>query len=183
MRVPGPPPAPDDGEPVEPDDPESVARIICLRALTQRSRSRAELATTLRKRGVPDDAARTVLDRFVEVGLVNDEALAHEYAEAAHAERGLSRRAVATKLRQRGIDDEVIAAAVTGIDAESERAAALALATRKARTLRGLPADAQLRRLVGLLARRGYAPGLAYAVAREVVGDARAASLPEDCFE
>jgi regulatory protein len=170
MRAGAPPPS-DDGEPLEPGDPESVARIICLRALTQRARTRAELAGTLRKRGVPDDAARTVLDRFVEVGLVDDEALATEYARAAHAERGLSRRAVATKLRQRGIDDDLVAAAVTGIDAASEHAAALALARRKAAALRTLPPEVQTRRLLGLLARRGYPPGLAYAVAREALAD------------
>jgi regulatory protein len=171
MGVAPPPPDPAD-EPVEPDDPESVARMICLRALTARARTRSELESTLRRRGIPDDAARIVLDRFVEVGLVNDEALAAEFAQTAHAVRGLSSRAVATKLRQRGVDQEVVDSAVAGIDPESERAAALALAQRKARTLGGLEPQAQARRLVSLLARRGYSPGLSYAVAREVLAGA-----------
>ncbi|MDT4936348.1 MAG: regulatory protein [Pseudonocardiales bacterium] len=170
MRAATSPPPEDDGA-AGPDDPESVARIICLRALSQRARTRAELAATLTAKGVPDAAANTVLDRFTEVGLINDNALAVEFAQAAHAERGLSRRAVATKLRQRGVDDEVITTAVSGIDAESERAAALELARRKAGSLRGLDTPVQVRRLVGLLARRGYAPGLAYAVTREVLAD------------
>lgn len=168
MAVSAPPPDPAD-EPVEPDDPESVARVICLRALTAKARSRSELATTLRRRGIPDDAARVVLDRFVEVGLINDEALATEFAHVAHVERGLSGRAVAMKLRQRGIEDELVAVAVAGIDPESERAAAYALAERKARSLHGLEPQAQVRRLVGLLARRGYSPGMSYAVARDVL--------------
>jgi regulatory protein len=164
-------PPPEDGEPVEPDDPESVARIICLRALTTKARSRSELATLLRKRGVPDRAATTVLDRFVEVGLIDDAALAADFAQLAHTQRGLSRSAVATSLRRRGLDDDVVATAVAGIDPDSERAAALELAQRRAASLRGLDPPAQARRLVGLLARRGYSPGLAYAVAREVLAD------------
>ncbi|MDT4945049.1 MAG: regulatory protein, partial [Pseudonocardiales bacterium] len=68
-------PPPDD-EDQSPGDPEDVARAICLRLLTQRSRSRAELAKALTARGIPAHAARSVLDRFVEVGLIDDSALA-----------------------------------------------------------------------------------------------------------
>src|SRR6266498_4918200 len=45
---------PPEDEQDAPGDPESVARAICLRLLTQRARSRAELAEALRRRGVPD---------------------------------------------------------------------------------------------------------------------------------
>ena len=155
-----------------PGDPESVARTICLQALTQRAQSRAELATKLCRRGIPDDAARAVLDRFTEVGLIDDDALAETYALTAHRERGLSGRAVATKLRQRGIDEPTVQAAVGRIDSDSEKAAARALVQRKLPSLRGVEPQARARRLVSLLARRGYAPGLAYQVVREVVTDA-----------
>ncbi len=152
-----------------PGDPESVARAICLQQLTQRARSRAELATVLRRRGVPDEAARTVLDRFVEVGLINDESLAQNVALAQHTERGLAGRAVAVKLRQRGLSDQVVDSALTLIDEDSERAAARRLVARKLPALRGLPEQTQARRLVGLLARRGYSPGMAAAVVREAL--------------
>lgn len=154
-----------------PGDPESVARAICLRQLEQRARTRAELATTLRKRGVPDDAARTVLDRFTEVGLIDDASLAETFAQAQHAERGLSGRAVAMKLRQRGVDEPTVQAAVGRIGADSERAAARRLAARKLPSLRGLDRQVQARRLVGLLARRGYSPGLAHQVVRDTLGE------------
>lgn len=149
-------------------DPESVARAICLRALTQRARSRAELATTLRKRGVPDDAAARVLDRFTEVGLIDDAALAAGYAQAQHQERGLARRAVAAKLQKRGLSDE-LDAALSGIDAADERARACELVAKRLRSLGGLPPEVQARRLVGLLARKGYPSGLAYAVVRDAL--------------
>jgi regulatory protein len=149
-------------------DPESVARAICLRQLTQRARSRAELADTLRKRGVPDDAAGRVLDRFVEVGLIDDAALAVDLAATQHAERGLARRAVAVKLRQRGLAAEADSA-LAGIDADSERVKARELVARRRVALAALPPEVQARRLVGLLARKGYSPGLSYGVVKEVL--------------
>lgn len=152
-----------------PGDPESVARIICLRALNQRARTRSELTGLLSRKGVPEDAAARVLDRFTEVGLIDDAALAESFAAAAHSERGLSRRAVAMKLRRRGVDEPTVEQAVEQIDGDSELAAARDLARRRLRALSGLDRDVQARRLVSLLARRGYAPGLAYRVVREVL--------------
>ncbi|MGA9856746.1 MAG: regulatory protein RecX [Solirubrobacteraceae bacterium] len=160
---------PPEEELTPPGDPESVARAICLRALTQRARTRAELAATLQRKGIPDEAARSVLDRFTEVGLIDDEALADTFAIAAHRERGLAGRAVATKLRQRGVAEPTVQAAVGQIDPESERSAARALVERRLRSLRGVDPSAQARRLVNLLARRGYPPGLAYQVVREAL--------------
>ena len=165
----------DDSVPGDPEqdlgDPEAVARAICLRLLTQRARSRAELAEKLRSRCVPDDAADRVLDRFVEVGLVDDAALAAQLAGAQHAERGLARRAVAAKLRQRGLAEHADQA-LTAIDSDSERERARELVERRRIALDGLPPDVQARRLVGLLARKGYSPGMSYAVVREVLNTA-----------
>jgi regulatory protein len=164
---------PPPGDPEQhPGDPEAVARAICLRLLTQRARSRAELADALTTRGVPAEAARTVLDRFTEVGLIDDTALARSLATSAHRDRGLARRGVAAKLRQVGLDDDVVAEALTGIDTESERHRARELVERRRRALAGLPSEVQARRLVGLLARKGYSSGLAYQVVREVLADA-----------
>jgi regulatory protein len=171
---------PPDDELDPPGDPESVARTICLRALTQRAQSRAELATKLSRRGIPDDVARAVLDRFTEVGLIDDDALADTFAVAAHRERGLSGRAVVTKLRQRGVAEPAVQAAVGQIDAESERAAARELVQRKLRSLQGVAPEVRARRLVNLLARRGYASGLAYQVVREAVADADLPAIADD---
>lgn len=164
-----------DGHPADrldpPGDPQTIARTICLQALTQRARTRAELSALLARRGVPNDAATAVLDRFSEVGLIDDLALAETFAAAAHHERGLSRRAVAAKLRLRGVDESSVQAAIDQIDSDSELAAASDLAVRRLRSLRELDPTVQARRIVGLLARRGYSPGLAYRVARDVISD------------
>jgi regulatory protein len=177
--VPPPPDPQSDGE-QPPGDPESVARAICLRLLDQRARSRGELAKALRKRGVPDDAAVRVLDRFTEVGLIDDAALAETMAGAQHRERGLARRAVAEKLRQRGFEDDVVAAALTGIDSADEHTRARELVRRRRRALAGLPIEVQTRRLVGLLARKGYPAGLAYGIVREALADTSGGAEPFD---
>jgi regulatory protein len=163
---------PPDDEDGSAGDPESVARTICLGQLDQRARTRSELAATLRRRAVPDDAARAVLDRLTEVGLIDDGALAESYAMAVHRQRGLAGRAVAIKLRQRGIDEPSVRAAVGQIDAASEAAAARELVARHLKSLHRLDPQTQARRLVGLLARRGYPADLAHQVVRESVGGA-----------
>jgi regulatory protein len=161
-----------DGELDPPGDPESVARTICLAQLDRRARTRSELATILRRRGVPGDAARSVLDRFTDLGLIDDAALAADLAITQHHERGLAGPAVAMKLRQRGIDEPVVQAAVAEIDAEGVSAAARLLVARRLRSLRGLESHVQVRRLLGLLARRGYPHGLAHQIVRESLADA-----------
>ncbi len=154
-----------------PGDPEAVARTICLRLLTARARSRAELAQALRRRGVPDEAASTVLVRFAELGLVDDAALAEAVVRVQHGERGLAAPAIAAKLRQRGVQDDAVRTAVGAIDCDSERRAATALVQRRMRSLRSLEPTVRRRRLVGLLARRGYSAGLAAQVLRDALGE------------
>jgi regulatory protein len=158
-----------------PGDPDEVARIICLRMLDRRAYSRAELRTVLVRRGVPGDASDRVLDRFAALGLIDDATLAEGYAQAQHRGRGLSARAVAIKLRHRGIPDETVAAAVAQIDRESEAAVAHALVTRRLRAMSGLDPAVQARRLIGMLARKGYPPSVASEAVRRVLHEARAA--------
>lgn len=154
-----------------PADPEAVARILCLRQLEARSRTRTELVRYLDRKGVPEDAARRVLDRFTEVGLIDDDALARSFSSSRHAEQGLARRAIAAKLRQRGVDHDVISSAVATVGPEQEQAAARRLVAKRRRSLVDLDPAVQSRRLVSLLARKGYPSGLAYQVVREALND------------
>ncbi len=140
------------------------------------------MATALTKRGIPDDAAQRVLDRFAEVGLVDDGALADGYALAQHRERGLAGRAVAAKLRQRGVADDAVRDALAQIDHDSEREMARRLVERKLRSLTGVEPQAAARRLVGMLARKGYPPGLAYDVVRASLAERSDASTVVDAL-
>jgi regulatory protein len=160
-------PAPD----LPPGDPDEVARLICLRRLEAAPRTRSELARTLAERGVPDESAQRVLDRFEEVGLVDDPLFAEMWVRSRQSGRGLSRRALRHELHRRGVDGDVVAEALEQVSDEDERAAALMLARRKAVALNGLPAQVRVRRLAGALARKGYPVGLCHEVIREVLSD------------
>ncbi|MBD8869817.1 regulatory protein RecX [Nocardioides donggukensis] len=158
-------PATDDPLGPEPDQ-EAVARKILLDMLTGQARSRQELATRLRSKNVPDDLAARLLDRFEEVGLVDDAAFARAWVASRQPGKGLARRALAVELRRKGIADEVAAEALAEIDPDDEDAAARALVRKKLRALEGVETERATRRLVGMLARKGYSPGTAYAVVR-----------------
>ena len=113
-------------------DQEAVARKILLDQLTGQARSRSELAGKLAAKGVPDELAARLLDRFEEVGLVDDQAFARAWVQSRQPGKGLARRALAQELRRKGVD----------------RIKAI-------------------RRLAGMLARKGYPPGVAMSVVRE----------------
>ena len=152
-------------------DPVNVARILVLRRLDAAPRTRAELDSYLRQRGVPDEAAAQVLDRFEELGLVDDVAYAEGWVRSRHGSKGLGRRAVAAELRRKGVADDIVAAALEPIDECQERERAYALARSRHAHVVGLPYAAQVRRLMGALTRRGYDIGMASEVVRQVVAE------------
>ena len=166
---------------------ESVARALCLRQLDVRARTRVELASYLHRKGIPDEAADRVLDRFAEIGLIDDQSLAEAFVVARHQQQGLARGALAVKLRGRGVPDAVAASALGLVDAQSELVTARRLVDRRRRSLGGLEPEVQLRRLVSFLVRKGYPSGLAYRVVRESLQashvDAVGGSNPDTGFE
>ncbi len=147
-------------------DPESVARSIVLRKLTASPRTRAQLSADLAARDVPGDVAVRVLDRFTEVGLVDDAAFADLWVRSRLASKGLSRQVLRRELRAKGVDDELIAEAVEQVSPDDELSAARTLVAKRLPSTRRLTPEARQRRLVGLLARKGYPGGLALSVVR-----------------
>ncbi|WP_062218240.1 recombination regulator RecX [Streptomyces sp. NBRC 109706] len=170
---PGPGPAPAQarpaGPPAEPADPVQRARSICLGLLAGTPRTRRQLAEALRRREIPEEAIAEVLDRFEEVGLIDDALFAEAWVESRHHGRGLARRALARELRTKGVAPAVIDQAVDQLDPEREEETARALVARRLPATRGLPPVKRMRRLVGMLARKGYAEGLALRLVREAL--------------
>ena len=165
-------------------DPEARARQICLRLLTIAPRTRAQLAEALRKRGVPGDAADAVLDRFADVGLIDDAAFARAWVESRHYSRGLAGRALQAELRQRGVDDDEIRDAIDDLGPDAEVATARRLVEQRLGSTRGLAPEARIRRLAGMLARKGYPAGLAFRVIREAMeAEGAGGALEEDWVE
>ncbi len=143
------------------------ARTLCLRLLTAQARTRSELEAQLAKRGYPDDVSASVLDRLAQVGLVDDEDFAEQWVRSRRVNAGKGKRALAAELRTKGVDPEVIDAALADIDANAERTRAEQLVRDKLRREKlGDPGDRDAenkvaRRLVGMLARRGYHQSMA----------------------
>ena len=154
-----------------PADPDAVARNICLRALAMAPKSRGQLAELMAGRAVPEDVAERVLERFTDVGLIDDAAFAAMLVESRRNGRGLAKRAISDELRKKGIDGDTAREAVDVIDGDAEMATARSLVDRKLPSMRGLTPDARTRRLVGMLARKGYSSGVAYRVVKEAVID------------
>ncbi|MBG6095914.1 regulatory protein RecX [Nocardioides luteus] len=150
----------------EPDH-EAIARKILLDALTGQARSRKELADKLEKKEVPAALATRLLDRFEEVGLIDDEAFAKAWIASRQPGKGLARRALAQELRRKGIDDDVAREALDEIDPDDEREAGRRMVRRKLRSLERFDDQTKTRRLVGMLARKGYGAGVAYGIVRE----------------
>ena len=163
----------------EQSEPER-AREICLRLLAVRPRTRVELGKALARKEISDEVISEVLDRYDEVGIIDDAAFARAWVASRHQGRGLARRALANELRQRGVDSEVASEALETVDDDEEAATARALVDRKLRTATGTP-EAVFRRLVGMLARKGYPAGVAIRAVKDALAarDAEAAEFAD----
>lgn len=165
-------------------DPREVARAIVLRQLTASAKSRKQLEDKLADRNVPEDVAREVLDRFEAVDLVDDAQYAELYVRSRASARKLSRSAIRRELATRGVTGEIAESALEQRTDEDEREDAADLVRRK------LPAgldltdraarDKAVRRLVGMLGRKGYPPGLAFAVVKEELEERSGAAVQDD---
>jgi regulatory protein len=148
---------------------------LCLRLLTARARTRAELAGQLAKRGYPDDVSTRVLDRLADVGLIDDAEFAEQWVHSRRVNAGKGKRALAAELHTKGIDNDVITSVLSDINPAAERDRAEELVRKKLRreNLGDEAADARVtRRLVGMLARRGFSQGMAYdVVSVELAGE------------
>jgi regulatory protein len=132
---------------------------------------------------VPDEVAERVLGRYSEAGLIDDAAFARAWVQSRHAGRGLARRALAAELRRRGVADDTVNEAVEELDPGQEEAAARGLVAKRLAATRGLDPVKRTRRLVGMLARKGYSGGLAYRVVREALDNEGVQDLPGMPFE
>ena len=148
-------------------DPVGYARQVCLQLLETGPRTRQELASSLASRGVPISAATEVLARFAEVGIVDDALFAELWVASRHRGRGLAGRALSQELRRKGVDDELIREAVEQLPPDQEAETARRLVRRRLAATRGLAPEARVRRLAGLLARKGYGAGLAFRIVKE----------------
>jgi regulatory protein len=150
---------------------EQRAKNILMYHLGRQMQTRSQLAAKLRKKEIPDDIAEAALDRFEELHLLNDATYAETFVRSRHSERGLAKRALGYELRKRGVDDETAAEALSAVDEDQEAATARRLVDSRLRATRGLDPQVRTRRLVGMLARKGYSSSVAFRAVKEALAE------------
>jgi regulatory protein len=166
--------AADADEPKPPESREKLeqrAKNILTYHLGRQMQTRSQLADRLRKKEIPDDIAQAALDRFEELHLLDDAGYAETFVRSRHSERGLAKRALGYELRKRGIDDETAAEALSTLDEDQEATTARGLVDSRLRATRGLDPQVRTRRLVGMLARKGYSGSIAFRVVKEALAE------------
>jgi len=148
---------------------EAAARRIALDALSRAARTRGQLEELLQRKGIAPEAAAAVLDRFEEVGLIDDIGYAQNFVESRHRVRGQGSRALSAELRRRGVADDVVSDAVGSLDPEQEFDTACRIARARYMRMPDLPGEVKVRRLAGFLARKGYSGAVVSRAVRQVI--------------
>jgi regulatory protein len=162
-----------------PQDTEARARGLLLDSLSRSAKTRGQLADMLEGKGVSEEFAEAALDRFTELGLVDDAAYAEAFTRSRHEHKGLGSRAIAFELRRRSVPDELVQEAVSALDSDQEQDTASRLARERQSRMKGLPREVQARRLAGFLARKGYGGEMVGRAVREALANAAAAEEAE----
>ncbi|MCW2823775.1 MAG: recombinase RecX [Aeromicrobium sp.] len=157
-------------EEMTPDELASFAKEIVVRKLSERAHSRSDLAQALVKKQVPEGVVEATLAKFEAAGLIDDEDFARSWVQARQRGKGLAPRALAMELRRKGVDDEISKEVLSELDPAAEVEAAHRLVQSRLRSMSRFDDTTKTRRLVGMLARKGYSPQLAFEVVRHELG-------------
>jgi regulatory protein len=144
------------------EDAKERAYQQALLFLSYRARSTSEIRQNLRKHEIPPEIIEQTLERLKAEGLADDDQFARAWVENRSAFRPRSRRALAVELRQKGVPDDAVQSALTGVD---EEALAYEAALKRARRLQSLEWNDFRTKLSEFLARRGFS----YSVVAPVV--------------
>ena len=144
---------------LSPEKQEQRARNVLLYQLSRSAKTAKQCRDILAKREIDPEIAESVIQRYIEVGLIDDHAVAQTIASSRRKYKGLSRTAIKRELGEKGISAEVIELSVADFDSESELAAATELAVKRIPRLANLDKEVRQRRLTGYLARKGYGSG------------------------
>lgn len=146
---------------------DELARKVIGDQLGARARTRHELELKLAHRGVPEAISFPILERFTELGYIDDAAFAHAWVAGKFDQGGVTGQALALDLKRKGVSDDLIREALATISTDDERDKALELVTRKYRgQVTTLPRAKATARLASMLARKGFGPGMAFDVVK-----------------
>jgi len=160
-------PSPKEGTP---EELAGAAMSHVLRRLNSAPRTRHELAQSCREKGFPLEIYEAVLDRVEEMGYINDADFANNWVRSRTRSRGLAPSVLRRELTLKGVDRDLIDAALEEIDPKDSDRRARELAEKKMRSLLGVSTQVAIRRIASQLQRKGYPPGMSLAIARDVAG-------------
>jgi len=154
------------------------------RLINHRDRSEAELRhrlTEALEEGEEPRLVDTVVSRCLDNGMLDDERFAHEWVRQRQHNQKKSVSVLRRELRDKGVAPSVIEDALGQVTEEDQQDILQALVTKKAGTVKTVPADRAeydkaLRRIVGVAARRGFPAGAGMDAARAAL-DARISEL------
>lgn len=144
-------------------DEFEIAYQQAINYLSYRTRSEKEVRENLYKHDFSDEVTQEVLQRLRRLQLVNDHRFAQAWVENRNEFRPRSQRALRVELRQKGINEQVIAEVLQDLDEEN---LAFQAAARQSRKYAGLTWEAYRPKMVAYLARRGFPYGIAGPVAK-----------------
>jgi regulatory protein len=113
--------------------------------------------------------ADAIVERYVEVGLLDDQSLAAMIARTRQVERGQAPRVIAAELRRKGFSETDIESALEHITADVQLESARTLAESKWARMSGLDSPVKVRRLTAFLGRKGYPASMVFGVVRDLI--------------
>ena len=148
---------------LSPEKLETRARNVLLHQLARSAKSTSQLRKILEQREIPSEIAEKVLERFTEVGLIDDAAYAETIVNSRRNYKGLAKSAIKRELNEKGVPAPFIEVADESITAEDDFEAAKDLASRRIRQMSALTREVRERRLAGYLGRKGYPSSVVFA--------------------
>ncbi len=155
----------------EETDPYTRAKTIVYNQLAYSAKTRGQLRKKLQAEGFDTELIEPLLDKFEAAKLIDDAEYAQTFVAQKSRTKKLSRAALRRELAERGVRGEEAENALAQRTDEQEREDAAELVRKKLRPGMDLSDRAEkdrvTRRLLGMLARRGYSSSVSMSVIRE----------------
>ena len=155
----------------EETDPYTRAKTIVYNQLAYSAKTRGQLRKKLQAEGFEAELIEPLLDKFEAAKLIDDAEYAQMFVAQKSRTKKLSRAALRRELAERGVRGEEAENALAQRTDEQEREDAAELVHKKLRPGMDLSDRAEkdkvTRRLLGMLARRGYSSSVSMSVIRE----------------
>lgn len=151
---------------LSPERQEQRARNVLLYQLARSAKSAHQLRQILEKREIDAAIAESVIQRFIEVGLIDDKLFAETIVNSRRKFKGSAKSVIKRELVEKGVGHDLIEDVVSEITPEEELATATELAIRRIPRLAALEREVRQRRLHGYLARKGYGSNVVIAACK-----------------